>query len=354
MKAAAIMKTLDLKVIDVEKPVPEADQVLVKVAYCGICATDYDNYAGTTSFAKNGQLQYPVRFGHEWSGTIVEVGSDVKNFQIGDKVIGDGKVTCGICENCKQGKWYDCMALRPVGTVNNHWPGAMAEYVLMPARNVFKIANDVSLREAAVAEPAIIAMNGFRETDLKGKIVLITGSGPIGLGGVAAAKVLGAKYIICAARKESKLQKALEMGATHVINVTENDLQQKLFEITGGRKADFVLEASGCVTYVEQCTDYLANMGTMAMVAFYEKKPSNLDLDTIVFGKIILRGCSGSREHTPIVADLLSRHVIELKPLISHEIDFADIESAMDLYEQTAKTRIKMLVKIGGEEVADN
>lgn len=350
MKAAAILKTLDLKVIEVEKPIPEADQVLVKVAYCGICATDYDNYAGLTSFAKNGQLKYPLRFGHEWSGTIVEVGADVKDFQVGDKVIGDGKVTCGVCENCKQGKWYDCMDIRAVGTVKDHWPGAMAEYILMPARNVFKIADDVSLREAAVAEPVIIAMNGLRETDLKGKIVLVIGSGPIGLGGVVAAKVLGAKYIICAARKESKLQKAIEMGATHTINTTECDLQKQLLEITGGKKADFILEASGCVDYVEHCTDYLTNMGTMAMVAFYEKKPSNLNLDDIVFGKITLRGCSGAREHTPIVADLLSRHVVDLVPLISDEINFADIESAMQRYEQTAKTRIKMLVKIGGEE----
>lgn len=350
MKAAAILKTMDLKMLEVDKPSPKADQVLVKVAYCGICATDYDNYKGTTSFAKNGQLKYPLRFGHEWSGTVVEIGAEVTDLHVGDKVIGDGKVTCGVCENCRQGKWYDCMDIRAVGTVKDHWPGAMAEYVLMPARNVFKIADDVSLQEAAVAEPVIIAMNGLRETNLKGKIVLVIGSGPIGLGGVIAAKVLGAKLIICAARKESKLQKALEVGATHVINTVENDLQQRLLEITGGKKADFILETSGCVAYVEHCTDYLANMGTMAMVAFYERTPSNLDLDTIVFGKITLRGCSGSREYTPVVADLLSRHAITLAPLITSIIDFADIESAMYRYEQAAQNRIKMLVKIAGDE----
>lgn len=351
MKVAAIMKTLDLKMIEVEKPSPAEDQVLVKVAYCGLCATDYDNYTGATSFAKEGQLKYPLRFGHEWSGVIVEVGSDVKDFQVGDKVIGDGKVTCNVCENCKQGKWYDCMDLRAVGTVKDHWPGAMAEYILMPARNVFKIASDVSLREAAVAEPFIIAMNGLRETDLEGKIVLVIGSGPIGLGGIIAAKVKGAKYIICAARSESKLQKALDVGATHIINIVKDNLQQKLFEITGGKKADFVLEASGCVDYVENCTDYVANMGTMAMVAFYDRAPDKLNLDTIVFGKITLRGCSGAREYTPIVADLLSQHVVNLAPLISDEIDFADIESAMERYKQTASTRIKLLVRIGGEEL---
>ncbi|MBQ3575736.1 MAG: alcohol dehydrogenase catalytic domain-containing protein, partial [Clostridia bacterium] len=290
------------------------DEVLVQVAYCGICATDYDNFRGETSFAKNGDLKYPLRFGHEWSGVVREVGCDVKDFAPGDKVIGDGKVTCTVCENCRAGRWYDCLNIRAVGTVKNHWPGGMAEYILMPARNVFKVADHVSLKEAALCEPVTIAMNGMRETDLTGKTVLVIGSGPIGMGGVTAAKVMGAKRIICAARKQNKLQRAMEMGATDVINTAETNIYEELLKITGGRKADFVLETSGCAEYVEHMLDLVINMGTMSLVGFYDRPLSGFNLDNFAFAKVTLRGSSGAREYTPIVLGLLNEGKIRLLP----------------------------------------
>ena len=354
MKAAAFLKTNVIKVLEVERPVPGPDEVLVKVAYCGICATDYDNFRGYTSFAKNGELEYPLRFGHEWSGAIVEKGSAVSGLSIGDHVIGDGKVTCGKCRNCRSGRWYDCEDLRAVGTVKHHWPGAMAEYICMPARNVFRIEKHVSLREAAMCEPFIIALNGLRECPLAGKTVLVIGSGPIGLGGVIAARVSGAGRIICAARRRSKLDRALALGATDVINTTEGSLYDQILKVNGGRKVDFCLETSGCAEYVEHVADIVANMGTMSMVGFYDRPIRELDVDRIVFGKITLRGSSGSREYTPIAARLLSEGKIDLMPLLSGVIDFSEVEGAMDLYEQSAGDRIKILVRIGGDAVDES
>ena len=349
MKAAAIIRTKELRVIEVETPHPAPDQVLVQVAYCGICATDYDNYRGTTSFAKNGQLTYPLRFGHEWSGRIVEVGAKVADFKVGDKVIGDGKVTCEKCDNCRAGRWYDCKALRAVGTVKDHWPGAMAEYILMPARNVFKIAEDVTLKEAALCEPVTIAMNGLREAKLEGGAVLVIGSGPIAMGGIAAAKALGAKKIICAARKAFKLERAKQMGATDVIDITAAPLSEQLLSLNGGQKADVVLETTGCTDFVEDMMNLTANMGTMSMVGFYDRPIRNFDLDTFIYGKAVLRGSSGSREFTPKVAELINAHKLNLLPMLTHEIDFSEIESAMDFYKKVSSERIKILVKIAGE-----
>lgn len=349
MKAAAFLGTNEIRVIEVEKPVPGAGEVLIKVAYCGVCATDYDNFRGYTSFAKNGELKYPLRFGHEWSGIIVEIGEGVEGFSVGDPVIGDGKVTCGKCENCKAGRWYDCTDLRAVGTVKDHWPGAMAEYILMPARNVYKINENVSLKEAAMCEPFVIALNGFREYPVSGKTVLVIGSGPIGLGGVIAARALGAKKIICAARKPSKLNKALELGATDILNITEGALYELLPSVTGGKKVDFCLETSGCVEYVENAARIVANMGTMSMVGFYDRPIRNMNVDDIVYNKITLRGVSGSREYTPVAAQLLNEGKINLMPLLTHEVDFSQVEGVMDFYEQTAEDRIKILVRIGGD-----
>ncbi|MBQ8506670.1 MAG: alcohol dehydrogenase catalytic domain-containing protein [Clostridia bacterium] len=349
MRAAAVIQTNELRVLNVEMPIPGPDQVLIQVAYCGICATDYDNFRGETSFAKNGDLKYPLRFGHEWSGIVRAVGSEVKDFAAGDKVIGDGKVTCTECENCRAGRWYDCMNLRAVGTVKNHWPGGMAEYALMPARNVFKVAEHVSLKEAALCEPVTIAMNGMRETDLSGKTVLVIGSGPIGLGGVTAAKALGAKRIICAARKQGKLQRALEMGATDTINTTEGSIYEQLLAVNDGKKADFVLETSGCAEYVERMLDLVANMGTMSLVGFYDRPLGNFNLDNFAFAKVTLRGSSGAREFTPIVLNLLNEGKIRLLPMLTHEIPFDEVESCMDFYRSVASDRIKILVNIGGE-----
>jgi len=350
MKAAAIMKTDVLEVLDLPRPAVAADEILVRVAWCGVCATDYDNFRGTTSFAKNGDLVYPLRFGHEWSGVVCETGSAVTKFKVGDKVIGDGKVTCTQCDNCRAGRWYDCQNLRAIGTVKNHWPGAMAEYMLIPERNAFKIENHISLKEAAMCEPVTIAMNGMRETDLTGKTVLVIGSGPIGLGGVAAAKALGARRIICAARKKAKLDRALQMGATDVINTTEVDFYEELPKINDGKKADFLLETSGQMEYVQNVLKLVTGMGTLSLAGFYGKPLSDFPLDDFIFGKITLRGASGAREYSPIVANLLNEGKIHLLPMLTHETDFDHIETVMDYYEKIARDRIKLLVKISGEE----
>lgn len=353
MKAAAFLKTNEMAVLEVERPVPQADQVLIKVAYCGVCATDYDNFVGQTSFAKNGFLRYPLRFGHEWSGVVCEVGADVDNFKVGDRVVGDGKITCGVCENCKKGEWYNCLNLRSVGTVHDHWPGGMAEYILMPARNVFKLGDGVSLKEAALIEPVTIAMNGFRQEDLTGRTVLVIGSGAIGLGGITAARALGAKRVICAARKRFKLDRALEMGATDVIDISKGPLKDQLLEINDGKKAGFVLETSGCTEYVEKCLDYVQKMGTFSMVAFYDRPLTNFNLDNMIFEKITMRGASGSQQFMPVVLDMLNAGKIHLMPLLTQEVDFANVVTVMDEYRACAAERIKMLVRIGGENVGD-
>ena len=353
MKAAAFLKTNEMAVLDVELPVPQADQVLIKVAYCGVCATDYDNFVGQTSFARNGFLRYPLRFGHEWSGVVCQVGADVHTFKVGDRVIGDGKVTCGVCENCRKGQWYNCLNLRAVGTVHDHWPGGMAEYILMPARNVFPLGDHVTLKEAALLEPVTIAMNGFRQEDLTGKTVLVIGSGAIGLGGVTAARALGAGRVICAGRKQFKLDRALEMGATDVIDTTKAPLKDQLLAVNGGKRADFVLETSGNTQYVEDCLDYVEKMGVFSMVAFYDRPLNNFNLDDMIFAKITLRGASGSQQYMPVALDLLNRGKIHLMPLLTQEVDFADVRTVMDAYRACAAQRIKMLVRIGSENVGD-
>ncbi|MBR2572505.1 MAG: alcohol dehydrogenase catalytic domain-containing protein [Clostridia bacterium] len=348
MKAAAIAKTNEMCVLEVPVPTPGDHEVLIRVAYCGICATDYENFCGTTSFARRGELVYPLRFGHEWSGVVCAAGAKVGRLKIGDRVVGDGKVTCGKCANCRAGKWYDCLNLRSVGTVRDHWPGGMAEYICMPEQNVFPIGENVSLKEAAMCEPVAIAMNGLRELSLAGKTVLVIGSGPLGLGGVASARAMGAEKIVCAGRKAVKLQRALQMGATDVINTTEGPLGEQLAALNGGRKADVILETSGCIDYVENVRLYLENMGTLSLIGFYDRLLTNFNLDEFTYSKMTLRGSSGTRENMPVVIRMLNEGSISMMPMLTHEIDFRDIAGAMDFYRSVSAERIKVLVRIAG------
>lgn len=332
--------------IEIPKPVPGKGEVLIKVAYCGICGTDYDNYKGDSYFAQSGAVKYPVRFGHEWTGVVTEIGPDVTKFQVGDKVVGDGKVTCEKCDRCLSGRWYDCRNLRSVGTVGNIWPGAMAEYMLMPERNLFKLGSDVDLRGAAAIEPMTIAFNGYRDLDVEGANVLILGTGAIGIAAIPSAHVLGAKKVIIAGRKKSKLDLAKKMGADVTVNTTEQDLKEVVLAETNGIGVDVVIETSGSTSLVEQSIAMTAKMGTIALLGFYDRPLDNMILDSFVLEKKTLRGVSGSRQYFPVVADLVSAGKVDLSPIITQEMSFhEDGERCMEIYESDPANRVKMMVR---------
>lgn len=345
MKAVVIEKPNEICVKEIERPIPAADEVLIKVAYCGVCGTDYDNYRGESVFAREGKIHYPVRFGHEWSGVVAEVGSAVKSFAPGDRVVGDGKVTCAECDNCRKGRWYDCSNLRSVGTVENYWPGAMAEYMLMPERNLFHIADNVSLREAALIEPAAIAYNGFRGLDVKDADVLILGTGAIGIAAIQCAKSLGAKCVMIAGRKQNKLQLAADMGADRTIFMTKENLREVVLAETQGWGADIVIDTAGSTDLVKECMCCTAKMGSISLLAFYDKPLDGFILDDFVLAKKSLRGISGSREFFPVVVELLAEGKIRLEPMITQEIPFSEAEHCMDYYEQNAANRVKLMIK---------
>ena len=345
MKAIVIERPNALRLRELPVPVPAADEVLVKVAYCGVCGTDYDNFKGESTFAREGRIHYPLRFGHEWSGVVVEVGNAVRTFRPGDRVVGDGKVTCTACAACKAGHWYDCRNLRSVGTVDDCWPGAMAEYMRMPERNLYHLADHVSLREAALIEPAAIAYNGFRGLDVPGTNVLILGTGAIGLAAVQCARSLGAARILVAGRKSSKLALAEKMGADRVVSMQHEALEQAVLEETAGVGADIVLDTTGSTELVRNSVRYTANMGSISLLAFYDRLLDGFNLDDFVLAKKSLRGISGSREYFPVVARLLAEGKLHLLPLITHEISFDQALHCMEEYEADAETRVKLMVR---------
>ena len=334
-------------------PVPalEDDQILIRIAYCGICATDYDNYKGYSSFAKEGKLRFPLRWGHEWSGRVCAVGKNVADIKVGDRVISEGKITCGYCKECKAGRSFNCLNRRTIGTVGDCWPGGMAEYEVMPAKNVLKMGNRITFREAAAIEAASIAMNGLRGIPMKDATLLITGSGPIGLSGIPIARAMGAAKIIIAARKEAKLDIARALGADHIINTTKTDLYEEVSRITEGSGVDVMLETSGEASFVENMAKLIRTDGVFSTISFYNRRVTDFNMDDVVFNKITIVGRSGSYNCCSALLDMIDSGKININPIITSEIDFYEHGAdCMDCYAAEKDRGAKMLVKIFGED----
>ncbi len=185
---------------EIPTPTPKSDEVLVKIAYCGICSTDYALFSGNSSFVKNKQATYPIRLGHEWSGVVEKVGDKVTRVKTGDNVIGDNFISCNACEACLSENYGDCSARQNVGTSDPCYDGAFAQYYLLPERHVYKLDDNVPLLDAALCEPLSVAYGGIKAMNITPQsIVLIVGTGSIGMAAAALALQKGAGRFICSA-----------------------------------------------------------------------------------------------------------------------------------------------------------
>lgn len=321
------------------------DEVLIRVAWTGICATDLAIYTGESSFVKSGEIKYPCRIGHEWSGIVEEVGENVTKFKKGDRVITDNGVSCGECDNCKCGDRFGCTEIMSVGTINC-WDGCYAEYMYMPECHTYPLADNVSMEQAALAEPLSIALGAIKKYDITSKTtVAVIGTGSIALGAAALASVKGAKQVIVIGRKDFKLEAALKCGATHVINSTKENALQRVREITGGKGADFVIESSGGPKTVEEAMHVAARRGTVALLAFYERTLDEFPIDTLVSKELVVKGVMGEFGLVPEAAKYLAKG-LPVEGMITHRMELAEVPEFFAKSAETSGQRIKALVRI--------
>jgi len=330
--------------VELPKPTPEDDQVILKLYRNGVCGTDLEILDGSAFFMNNGSTQYPVRFGHEFSGVITEVGKNVKNFKVGEHVVGDGAIFCGKCPECLAGNWYSCQHLRSVGTIDA-WPGSYAEYMVLPERNLFHLPEGLSHDNAALIEPAAIGMAGIDKCNIipGESIVLITGVGAIGLACAAFAKWKGAKQVIVSGRTPYKLDIAKKLGADYVINPKEEDLVKVVKEITNGHGADCILECSGSISVIDDCLEVLAQRGIFAVIAFYGRKYETFDIDTFVLRDAEIKAVTLHDFENTIKA---LEDGVDLSPLITRHVKF---DEAADFLMQQIKQKtsdIKVVINI--------
>ncbi|WP_407944327.1 L-threonine 3-dehydrogenase [Maridesulfovibrio sp.] len=311
-----------------EVPVPECghNDVLIKVKKTAICGTDIHIY-NWDSWAQQ-TIPVPMVVGHEFVGTIEKMGGEVQGLALGDRVSAEGHVTCGHCRNCRAGKRHLCRNTIGVG-VNR--PGCFAEYVCVPAVNVFKLNENISDNEASIFDPLGNAVHTALSFDLVGEDVLITGAGPIGMMAVAVARHAGARHVVITDINDYRLELAGKMGATRTVNVTKEKLEDVMNELGMTEGFDVGLEMSGSPVAFSEMLDKMNHGGNIALLGILPDNTA-INWNQVVFKGLKLKGIYGREmfETWYKMASMLQSS-LDVTPAITHHFKIDDFQKGFDV-----------------------
>jgi len=258
VKAGVVHAKNDIRYEDIETPKAEPGKVLIKVKYTGICGSDIPRVNGDACH------YFPNVLGHEFSGTVAEVGEGVTSVKPGDRVAGVPLVPCMKCEDCQKGNYSLCKHYSFIGSREF---GSFAEYVAVPEKNCVKFADDVTFEKGALFEPATVALHGLRRVDYKGgKTVAILGGGTIGMMTMQWAKIFGAKSVTVFDIVDERLDLAKRLGADYAVNSSQPDYMDQVKEITGGRGFDYVYETAGNTITMKMAFKLAANKAGVCFI----------------------------------------------------------------------------------------
>jgi threonine 3-dehydrogenase len=298
---------------DVPVPVCGANDVLIEVRKTAICGTDmhiynWDEWARET-------IPVPMTVGHEYVGTIAEVGGNVPNFKVGDRVSGEGHITCGHCRNCRAGKRHLCRTTSGVG-VNR--PGSFAEYIAIPASNAYPLPADISDDLAAILDPLGNAAHTALSFDLVGEDVLITGAGPIGLMAVAIAKQAGARHVVITDVNDYRLSLAEKLGASRALNVTETTLSEAMTQLGMTEGFDVGMEMSGNPQALRDMLGAMNHGGKVALLGI-QPHDTAIDWNDLIFKSLTIQGVYGREMfETWYKMTALLQGGMDLSPVLTH------------------------------------
>lgn len=309
-------------------PVPEigVNDVLVKIKKTAICGTDihiynWDDWAQAT-------IPVPMAIGHEFMGEIVSIGSEVSGFKVGDRVSGEGHITCGHCRRCRAGKRHLCRNTIGIG-VNRQ--GCFAEYLSIPASNVFLLSEKISDDVAAILDPLGNATHTALSFDLVGEDVLITGAGPIGIMAVAIAKHAGARYVVISDINDYRLNLAKKMGADRVVNVQREAIRDVMAPLGIKEGFDVGLEMSGNPQAFNDLLETMNHGGHVAILGIPPKETA-IDWNQVIFKGLILKGVYGREMfETWYKMSSLIQSGLDLTPVITHHFSVDDFQKGFDV-----------------------
>jgi 2-desacetyl-2-hydroxyethyl bacteriochlorophyllide A dehydrogenase len=282
MRALVYEGPKEMNIRQVQKPVPEEGEVLIRVAYSGICGSELSGYLG-----KNALRRPPLIFGHEFSGTIEQIGGTVSGLTIGQRVTANPLVTCGKCEKCISGRQQLCVNRKLLSAA---LPGSNAEFVKIPASFVYPIPDSLDLQSAALTEPVACAVRSVELAAPKPKdSVLIIGMGPIGLLALRVFQLYGVSHVIAVDMNRDRLELARRSGATTVLCPTDGDVVELIKQITGGRGVDIALDAVGADMTRQQCIVSCTTGGRVVLTGLHAEE-SVLPVNLIIRNEIQLLG----------------------------------------------------------------
>lgn len=326
-----------LRLEDVPVPQPGQDDVLIKVHTTGICGTDvhiynWDDWAAST-------VPAPMTVGHEFSGHIAVLGSNVSGFEEGEFVGAEGHVVCGQCRNCLAGRRHLCQQPRGIGV---NIPGAFAEFVLVPKTNVWRFPKGIDPEIGAIFDPFGNAVHTALKFPVLGEDVLITGAGPIGLMATAVVVHSGARHVVVTDVNPYRLALAARMGASRVVDVRSERLSDVQAELEMWEGFDVALEMSGNPAALQDILDNTIHGANVAILGI-PSEPFAIDWTKVIFNMLNLKGIYGREMFdTWYKMNVLIESGLDISPVITHRFDAEDFEGAFGAIQSSESGKVLM------------
>lgn len=344
MKTAVMTALRKVKIQERPIPVPKENEVLVKVEYVGICGSDLHYYE--SGRIGDFVVEPPFVLGHEAGGTVVEVGSNVKNLKAGDRVALEPGKTCGECEFCKIGKYNLCkevifFATPPVD-------GVFQEYVAHEAGLCFKLPENVSTMEGALIEPLAVGMHAARQGGASlGQTAVVTGAGCIGLVTLLSLKAMGVSKVVVVDVMEKRLAKAKELGADFVINGNEEDTVAKIMEYTEGKGFDLGIETAGTQITAGQLIKGAKKGATIVFVGYSASGEMTLPIGMALDKELTFKTVFRYRNIYSMAIDAVASGKIAIKDVVTDFFELDEIQNALEACVTNKADIVKGVIKIG-------
>lgn len=327
----ALVKKLPEKGIwleDVSIPECGTNDVKIKTTHTAICGTDLHIYKWDEWSQRN--IKTPLVTGHEFVGIVEEIGSGVTHFKIGDRVSGEGHITCGYCRNCRAGKRHLCHKTIGIGI---HRDGAFAEYLVMPEFNVWPVHEEIPSEIAAFFDPFGNAAHTALSFEMVGEDVLITGAGPIGIMAVAICNFVGARHVVITDVNDYRLDLAKQMGATKALNVSIEQIEDAIADLGMSNGFDVGLEMSGNPEAFKSMLNNMYHGGRIALLGLLPES-TQINWDDIIFKGLHVKGIYGREMfETWYKMTQLIRGGLDVSPIITHKFKAEDFQNAFDIIE---------------------
>ncbi len=326
-------------------PAPEMHMgpadICLRMEYVGVCGSDVHFYQSCERKGKRFAL--PFILGHECAGTVETVGSEVTSLHPGDRVCIEPQITCGVCKMCKSGHYNMCPHV--IFPSVPPYDGMLRNYAVLPAQNAFKLPDNVSTKEGALIEPLAVGLSAASRGEVSlGKRVVILGSGCIGLTTMLACRAMGASKIMVVDLFENRLAKALELGADEVVNASNEDVTQRVMQMTNGEGADVVFETAGSPHTAAQTPDLVCRCGIIVMVGNINA-PTPYRFMDLMYREAEVRTIYRYRNNFAMALEAVSSGQIPISKIVSNTYDFEQTQQAFDFCANHKQEVIKSVIK---------